>query len=859
MGYDMRLADEIAGEIHAATEFKVDLARLQAANIRSQLGGDIAQDNIISADETLITRLLQSAMILADCEGVRFRETAQRISTAALYLTGQHDEAVKQIFSLVQARLRNFPAILSDGAQALTPIYAPLMLQLEFIEARKGQSITLSDGRERILTEFQIDSWRTLMGRRSATLSGPTSAGKSYVLMLYIVEQIRNRTLSSVVYVVPTRALINQVADDLLRELKQAEVNDVTVTTVPVDMGFDGESKALYVLTQERLEALLIGFPEFQMDLVIIDEAQMLSESTRGVLLESVVDRVRDRSPAAQFIFSGPLIGNPRYFGDIFGFDGFSSCETRQSPVTQNLIFLNCRTQPKSEVVVRLGTKGDSEKVTTIDLPIRLLNDTDKLSYLSYLFGRSGSSVVYAGGKAEAEKIAIKIAQEVPASAKTPPDLSELIQFVKKHVHKEYALVGTLAKGVGFHYGHMPSLLRKTLEEYFKGRKLAFMVCTSTLLYGLNLPAKNIFMLKPTTGKNSPIVGPDFWNLAGRAGRLGKETEGNVFLIDYASWDTKPVDEPKDVVVSSALKTTLVDQTERLADFLGNPNVSSEVSPELEITLGKLVLDKRIDRLDRTITRYRLPTNAHSLDDISDKIEDISNEIDIPTEVLNKNIGVSIFRQEDLLTYMLKRLTELGPDELIPAHPLVDFEVARNNYVRAFKRIHTYLLRYPGKDKRHYFFSGLALRWMRGDPLPMLIDSAIQYSRRKGESRSTARIIRDTMENVEDDLRFRYVKFFTCYNSVLAIALERSGLAEYIETIPNIPLFLEMGGSSGTMISLMALGLSRTTAEALSEYVTNKDLDVPASREWLRAQNFEQLDISAICLREVNALLNHNH
>ncbi len=855
----MSLVDELATEIIAGNEFKADLSQLQAVNILSQLGENIEQNKTYNIDQTLTRRLLQSAMIFAACNELHFRETAQRISTAILSLAGQHDKGIGEIFSLVQARLRNFPAIRGDGGYAVAPIYAPLTLQYEFIEARNEQSVRLSDGREYVLTEFQKESWRTLVDRIPTALSGPTSAGKSYVLMLFIVEQVRNKNLSSVVYVVPTRALINQVADDVLRELKRSQVNDVAVITIPVDMGFDGETRAVYVLTQERLEALLIASPDFNMDLVIIDEAQMLSEGVRGVLLESVIDRVKDRSPSAQLVFSGPLIGNPDYFGNVFGLDGFRSCETRQSPVTQNLIFLDCKSQPKSQVFVRLGTDEGSTAVKAIDLPIRLLNNVDKLSYLSYLFGRSGSSVIYAGGKAESERIAIKIAQEIQSTTTTQPDLVELIQFVKRHVHKEYALVGTLAKGVGFHYGHMPSLLRKTLEEYFKERKLAFMVCTSTLLYGLNLPAKNIFMLNPTTGRDTPIDGPDFWNLAGRAGRLGKEAEGNVFLIDYASWEAKPVSEAKDVVVSSALKATLIDQSEKLADFLNNSGVSSEAEPELEIALGKLILDKRTDQLDRTIARYRISTNAQSLEHIVVDVERISNDIDLPTEVLDRNIGVSIFRQKDLLTYMVKRLPELGPEELIPAHPLEDFEVARASYVRAFKRIHTYLLRYPGKDRRHHFFSGLALRWMRGDPLPVLIDAAIRYSRGKGETRSTARIIRDTMENVEDDLRFRYVKFFNCYNSLLKVALERSGLTEYVDSIPDIPLFLEMGGSSGAMISLMALGLSRTTAESLSEYVTNKDLDVAGAREWLRTQNVEQLDISEICLRELRALLTHSH
>jgi hypothetical protein len=184
----------------------------------------------------------------------------------------------------------------------------------------------------------------------------------------------------------------------------------------------------------------------------------------------------------------------------------------------------------------------------------------------------------------------------------------------------------------------------------------------------------------------------------------------------------------------------------------------------------------------------------------------------------------------------------------------LEFQPALENYRRAFRRIHTYLLQYPGGDKRHNFFAPLALRWMKGDPLPVLIDSAIQYNKRTGGGKSTARIIRDTMENVEDDLRFRYVKFFTCYNAILGFALQQSGKEQYVNTIPNVPLFLEMGGSSGVMINLMALGLSRTTAESLSEYITDKDLTLEQTKVWIRGRNFAQLDISPICTQEAEQL-----
>jgi superfamily II RNA helicase len=83
----------------------------------------------------------------------------------------------------------------------------------------------------------------------------------------------------------------------------------------------------------------------------------------------------------------------------------------------------------------------------------------------------------------------------------------------------------------------------------------------------MNLPARNIFLLKPTTGRGSPISGAGFWNLAGRAGRLGKELEGNVYLIDYDDWETKPVQETKDVTVTSALKSAMVDRSDDFWPF----------------------------------------------------------------------------------------------------------------------------------------------------------------------------------------------------------------------------------------------------------------------------------------------------
>jgi replicative superfamily II helicase len=562
----MSLANEIANDIWESEGFKEDIASLLIANIHAELNDNGLIEPIKTLDIDVVSRLLQAALIFADCDVFAYREAAQKISTAIFRLIGEGNDPISDIFTSIQGRLKNFPLLLQGKSEIAAPRLAPLALQLELISALKEQTIVVNSDNTCVFSPFQLESWTALTNNLPVALSGPTSAGKSYVLLQYVIERLRISAEGVVVYVVPTRALINQVAADIENEVSSKGIDNVIVSTVPVDIGLDTNNKLFYILTQERLEVLLINRPNVNIELIVIDEAQKIESGSRGILLESVIDRVFEASPSAQIVFCGPMISNPKYFGRLFNLENFQECSTLQSPVTQNIIHLDCLEDSGSTINVRLSLNTELTNVAKIPISIRLKTDLDKISYLSFLFGRSGSSIVYASGKAEAEKIAVKVAQEMNPPSNQNSRIEELIAFVKKHVHKDYALVETLKKGVAFHYGHMPSLLRKELENSFKSRHLSYLVCTSTLLYGLNLPAKNIFLLKPTTGRESPISSPDFWNLAGRAGRLGKELEGYVYLIDYSRWPERPLDGNREVTIKSALQTAIADNSEEFLE-----------------------------------------------------------------------------------------------------------------------------------------------------------------------------------------------------------------------------------------------------------------------------------------------------
>ena len=120
-------------------------------------------------------------------------------------------------------------------------------------------------------------------------------------------------------YLVPTRSLIHQVStalQDYTRELSGSEATVLTIPQTPADASIES---GIYVLTQERLQILLELAPELKFSPVVVDEAQTVAGDSRGIILQTVIDELRRRSPETQFLFSSPPSANPEIFGGLFG------------------------------------------------------------------------------------------------------------------------------------------------------------------------------------------------------------------------------------------------------------------------------------------------------------------------------------------------------------------------------------------------------------------------------------------------------------------------------------------------------------------------------------------------------------
>ncbi|MBT2668972.1 hypothetical protein J7J00_26645 [Bacillus sp. ISL-4] len=161
--------------------------------------------------------------------------------------------------------------------------------------------------------------------------------------------------------------------------------------------------------------------------------------------------------------------------------------------------------------------------------------------------------------------------------------------------------------------------------------------------------------------------------------------------------------------------------------------------------------------------------------DISNAIKELNKELEIPGSLIGKNISISPYRQEQMLKYLIKKINKEGPAKFIPMHPLREWEDVYNNYLWTFKRIHTNLQKIPGKDRSHLYFAPLAIRWMRGQSFSELIHDAYKFKSKNMKGKpNISTVIRDVMSNIEKQLRFRYVKYFSCYLDILRYTLDQT-------------------------------------------------------------------------------------
>lgn len=799
--------------------------------------------------------LLTCASILALSDAASCQDAALRVAHY-IFSSASSTEAHRDAAAVVLDELTNTPALrLAERRKFVEPdalARIPLPLRLDVLQRAARYSELDSDG-ETILrvNRFQKQVYDAYRDASWLSISAPTSAGKTHAVLHLVREFVASHPTCAVIFIVPTRALIQQVEGDLRTVV--GRIPGVLIGSVPQLPTEWRDRRMIFVFTQERLHLLMNDAPaDFTPHLVVVDEAQKIGDGARGVLLQDVLDAVVRRAPAVRVLFSSPMTSNPNILLD----GAPAGVETQpvvseQIAVNQNLLWVS---QAGTDTRLWQVSQCMNDATTSLGY-VRLRNrptsDGKRLPMLAHeLSNPEGGSLVYVDGAAAAEKTA-QLLWDMAGDTDTAvdTDLQALIDLTKTVVHEKYALAQTLGRRVAFHYGNMPLIIRAEIERLFKEGKIRFLICTSTLVEGVNLPAQSIFVRGPKKGRNTPMSEMDFWNLAGRAGRLGREFQGNVVCVDPNEahiWKQPPPRTRSRYPIVRTLDSIVEHRADALFEYIEKDTPRNAKNADaLEHAFVYFYAEHR-----RHGTLALSPMAAKYPSAFIDRMMNLcaaaESKVDIPNEIVFRNPGVSPMAQQKLLTYFRGKGDDV--EDLIPAFP--EDPKAAEKYVKVLGRISTHLSGDP--QALNWPHAILVVSWMRGHPLARLITEAASYWAEKAKKpKSLPNVIRDTMRDVEEFARFRFAKYSSCYVEILRHHLSQLGQQDRADEIPRLSIWLEFGASQGTQIALMGLGLSRTTAIQLSEIIAADDLDMEKALRWISAADLDTLDLSPIMVAEI--------
>ncbi|WP_419623185.1 helicase-related protein, partial [Thiolapillus sp.] len=113
--------------------------------------------------------------------------------------------------------------------------------------------------------------------------------------------------------------------------------------------------------------------------------------------------------------------------------------------------------------------------------------------------------------------------------------VSDDVRFVQDYVAAElgaqFPLVDMLAHGIGVHHGGLPEEIRMLVEWLFEKGQLDVLAATTTIAQGVNFPVSGVVMAATQYPFGQSMPPEDFWNIAGRAGRVSQGQLGIVALV----------------------------------------------------------------------------------------------------------------------------------------------------------------------------------------------------------------------------------------------------------------------------------------------------------------------------------------
>lgn len=816
----MKLIEKLIEDIYKEEYFLILYKKCLVSSAEYFLKSE--KQSIFTEKEFIDT--LRFADILSNSSTPKARNDAYQIITILNHYYNTNP-TYRTISKAVFSKLGNYPAINFLELKNDNLAELPFLRSIESDSKKFIQKVP--DSENTYFTDSQFELFSKLSNSTEFSFSGPTSMGKSFIIKSFVKKVIKNSPPENIVIIVPTRALINQFSIDLkteLSDLLDLYKYKVFINSNVSDIITEEKYNYIFVLTPERLISYLSQENNPPIGFLFLDEAHKLANNndTRSITTYTAIEKVQKKFGKIKLYFSSPNVSNPEIFLKLFNRnENDNFYKTEESPVSQNLYFIDLTNRN-----FELYANGET---INLNSSIELLNIKDEIDLIKSI-GVGKNNLVYCNSKKNTIEKANEYALTIN-NTKSTDAIKKAVKNIKEYIHPEYYLAELLPKGVAYHYGKLPQLIRNLIEDLYKSEDIQNVFCTSTLLEGVNMPTQNIFILDNKNGR--PLLKPiDFWNLSGRAGRLSKELEGNVYCVQYDGfvWDNKEIFKKEKIELKPTILTKVDKNLQKIEKILNNKDISgTETEKEILKYIANII---KVDSLE-TNSNYKSPIIEKLIEKNKDKIIELARnktkEYEIPSFILNFNQSIDFDIQNDVFLTLKKSKSNI----VLPKSGQINY----NSCLEVLNKFYS-LYSWDKAEKKLQnknslkYYAVLMNKWINGLTLSQIISQAIEWEKENNyqikvsydeyedfnpkNKKHINIVIEDTIDNLEYILRFLFEKYFNHYYQVLVKILGEDNAGE------NWATLLEYGTQNRIIIALQNVGLSRNTA--IKIYQNHKDV-----------------------------------
>jgi len=382
-----------------------------------------------------------------------------------------------------------------------------------------------------------VNDFRVLDGS-SLLVVAPTSSGKTFIGEMAAVKSIVDGCKA--VFLLPYKALVNEKFDQFGRmygETLKMRVVRCTGDHSDSTGAFVRGKYELALLTYEMFFGLALSTPTVlnQIGLVVIDEAQFIADPGRGITVELLLTYLiasREKGISPQLIALSAVIGN------ISNFDEWLNCKSlitnkRPVPLTEGVLdrsgvfqFLGSTGETQIKQLLPLGfIRQRKEKASSQDVIVPLVQALLQQNEKEQI-------IVFRNRRGPAEGCARYLARELGL-----PAAAEALAALPKHdlSSASTTLRDCLNGGTAFHSTNLLPEEKQVVERAFRDPKgnVRVLAATTTVAAGINTPASTVILAEQEfVGEDGrAFTVAEYKNMAGRAGRLGFNEEGQAIIL----------------------------------------------------------------------------------------------------------------------------------------------------------------------------------------------------------------------------------------------------------------------------------------------------------------------------------------